>query len=148
MSLKAKIQLFTVLCFGLAAHALELEWLPNTNADGYVLYLQTAGSLFPNSWSVGNVTNYTLDNSSLTSGVNCFAVTAYAETDDGLMMSPFSNVQVVTNTPALSFAIFSTTNINSRWMPWSDHYVMPDCPQRFFKLGLVPTNIVTVATNT
>jgi hypothetical protein len=129
---------------------ITVAWSPATNGvpDGYLLFHANAGAL-PDLYSAGNATNYSLSVSQLVPGANYFAVCAFQETSAGLLMSAYSNVATVTNTPALvlNTVIFSSTNLNT-WLPWHTNHlvIIPGCAGQFFTTGnasLTPTNLIT-----
>jgi hypothetical protein len=86
----------------------------------------------------------------LPAGANYFAVTAFQETDNGLIMSSYSNVIIVTNTPGfiVSFVTFTSTNLACAWQPVvTNHLVIPNrYAVQFFITGnqtIMPTNLLT-----
>lgn len=144
--------------FSISAFALELRWNPPASGQpqGYVL-THWAQNALVEQYGVGNKTNL-IYHGTLVDGLNYFAVSDYEVINGELMMSTFSNIAIVTNTPALDLqtVIFSTITLKSElsnsqttWLPWHTNHLIiyPTDPERFFRTGearLVGTNIVTV----
>ncbi|HXI73448.1 MAG TPA: hypothetical protein VNN22_24155 [Verrucomicrobiae bacterium] len=149
--------LLLILAFqvsSISAFALEFAWVAPTNGtpQGYVLSHWAPGTIYEQ-YGVGLATNLVYQGT-LVDGPNYFAVSDYQAINGELIMSPFSNIAVVTNTPALlvDYYLFSSTNLNGGWNPaQTNHlliYPVQDC--QFFQPGganIRRTNIVTVQSN-
>lgn len=144
----AMASLVLIMGCSVFSQPVPVAWNPAPNADGYILFHYNPNAL-PDMYSTGNATNYTLDVSQLSIGVNYLAVCAFQETYAGLMISTYSNIAVVTNTPelVLNSIVFSSSNL-THWSPYYTNHlrVMPDCAGQFFITGsetLTATNVIS-----
>ena len=143
-----------VLCVFAVKSALALEffWVTPTNGtpQGYVLVHWSANAASIEQYGIGLKTNC-LYQGTLVDGANYFAVADYELINGELWMSSFSNVAVVTNTPALDLpvVVFGSTNLDGVWLPVRTNHMLiyPTQPEQFFRAGvsgLTRTNLISV----
>ncbi len=143
-----KFLLPLLACFN--CHALEFGWTPpSSGADGYLMTHWSSNASVVDQYGNGSKTNM-LYQGVLVDGANYFAVSSYKTIGGQLLISTFSNVAIVTNTPALLLKsiTFGSSNLAGSWIPFQTNQTLihPNLPVLFLKTtnSLTPTNLITV----